>query len=351
MHTQAELAVAASLESMKVSSPRGSSVGELSPPENAQEVRAFSVGKSGAGKTTFMNNFFGLPQDLLKPSTTDCETVRLEKHGIKLVLTDTIGGDRAESKRHLKLLKQRYEGGMPSLFFYCISVDTSSKFEDGNPAIMKTLQDIFGRGIWKHCWLIFTFSNVAWKRCLESSRNNDSKALEKYKRYLKQCGSLFEQELNKLGVRDIIVRTTFDEDQATPQGKFKIMALPAGEMEDDKVFTGITSKHKIGDDTLPWRDAVVLSSSQGCSELLRASYGLEAAALLRGLIGRSTAVIAAMAGAGAAIGFFAGPIGAAVGAACGAVGGVVLGRAAGAGAGAMVRNVMEILERTRERKE
>lgn len=192
------------------------------PVPELKEVRVFLAGKSGAGKSKLIDNLFdkeNANELSAEPITTQCETKKIVKNGIKVSLTDTVGllvgtGTGAKNKRteEVEILLKYFQKDkkMPHLLLFCIPVDSSSKFVDSNPAIMKTLQECFGEKIWKHCKIIFTFSNTLWDQL--KKKNN---AFLKYKTHLNEYARLFEEELHKLGVHDVIVRTSFAEDQTT----------------------------------------------------------------------------------------------------------------------------------------
>lgn len=325
-----------------------------------KEVRLFLAGKTGAGKSTLIKNFFDIQHDYeisATPITTKSETMvcPIENHGIKVLLTDTVGllvgtkedGNEREKevkklKEHFKLMKKR-----PHLLLYCIPIDPSSKFVDSNPVIMETLQKNFGKEIWKQCKVIFTFSNLVWDQLKKKSKGNVSDAFLKYKAHLNKYASLFEEELRKLGVHDVIVRTTFAKDQTTTEGQGKIVALPAGDDEDDEVFAGISSSHKVGDEIdIQWKDAVFIEIARSCNKELEESlmffkYGKKAFAIATRITGLHTgAVVGGVTGIaaggyiGAAIGSAFGPPGIIIG---GGLGELIAGLSAGH-MGALVGN-------------
>ena len=216
-----------------------------------------------------MHNLSYLPFDLFQPisknQTWETRQHFLQEYGIKVLITDfRLFSFFGDSKQDTEKLLQHFqsEEKMPHLLLYCIPVHPSSNFNDDNPDIMRTLQDCFGKKVWwKHCKLIFTFSNVVWDR-LQSA----SDPFLKYKAQLNKCASLFEAGLRELGVDDVIVRTTFAEDQTTKEGQSKIVALPAGDDEDDEVFAGISSSHRVGDKIdIKWKDPIFIQIAKSCN--------------------------------------------------------------------------------------
>ena len=127
------------------------------------------VGKSGAGKTIPRESVF-------KTETTQSYTVNSEAmtscnsktvfRGENLQIIDTpgLGGSYNEISEKLREISTSTEG-RADLLLYCVSVGPDSKFEDTNPEIMQCLTDVFGKKLWKHCMLVFMFSNWALNAC------------------------------------------------------------------------------------------------------------------------------------------------------------------------------------------
>ena len=184
-------------------------------------VSTIVAGIKGSGKTTFVNDFFELlptQQSPTEESPTEESPTEgspapqvitcVDKEGRKIMLTEI----NEEGTQELKELYER----SPDQLIYCVSV---FQFNRDNHALMESLQENFGKDIWKRCKLILTHSNCAREILFPKNET------EAYKNHLNLYARLFEEELRKLGVHDIIVRTAFAEDEST-QGKHKIKALP-----------------------------------------------------------------------------------------------------------------------------
>ena len=211
-----------------------------------KEVNIVFVGKSGAGKSVLKNNILEIEQDLQIGAghiTKDYSNEKVKKHGVTITITDTVGleGGKEQCKRSLqKMSSYVNEHGTVDLLVYCLPVGPSSKFNDAQPVIMESLQEAFGRDIWKHCIIIFTFSNLILDR-IRRKKGVSSEATALYKDHIKDYASKFENQLTQLKVRNIHVKTVFDlaMEAQQPADHTTIMAIPAGDDPQDQVLPGI----------------------------------------------------------------------------------------------------------------
>ena len=205
----------------------------------AISINVVVVGRSGAGKSTLLKNVTGLDidTDAVSPIERRIADYELENNGVTINFTDTVGfiGSRCKSEMkqlHKKLSK--HVKGEVDLIIYCLSVGPGSRFSDANPSIMRSLQDAFGKDIWKHCMVALTFSNLAWDRIRRGNKDEESE-YEEYKKLLKEYVDLFQRELKTLKVCDVEVRSIFDA-PADKSDKQTIMCVPAGDDPDDQVL-------------------------------------------------------------------------------------------------------------------
>ena len=324
------------------------------------EVHIVLAGKSGAGKSTIARNIFGMQTEIkLSPDsiTEDYATEIIEeRHGIKIHITDTPGLQQKGKKKELKKLSKHTKEETEKevdLLVYCLSVDPSCKFADGNPAIMRSLQAAFGKEIWEHCVVIFTFSN----RVLDWYEKNgeEAKRVTKYENFMKQYAAKFKGELEKMKVDNVDVEAVLNfQLEPTPEGQTVIPAIPAGDKAEDRVLprfevktidfedrhdSGIKKRTTIAN----WRDVVFLEIAKKCNaevqkSLLQYRYWGDRFEVLENTSGGIAAGAAGGAAIGAVIGFATGPIGliaapiiSAIGAAIGAVVVGIAGGAAGGG--------------------
>ena len=325
------------------------------------EVHIVLAGKSGAGKSTIARNIFGMQTEIkLSPdSITEEHTTEIieERHGIKIHVTDTPGLQQKGKKKELKKLSKHTKKETErevDLLVYCLSVDPSCIFADGNPAIMRSLQAAFGKEIWEHCVVIFTFSNRVWDWYEKNGEEADN-IVEDYGGFMKQYAAKFKHELKKMKVDDVDVEAVLDfKLEPAPEGQTVIPAIPAGDKAEDCVLPGFKVKtidfedrHDSGikkrTTIANWRDVVFLEIAKKCNaevqkSLLRYRYWGDRFEVLEKTSGGIAAGAAGGAAIGAVIGFATGPISliaapiiSAIGAAIGAVVVGIAGGAAGGG--------------------
>ena len=333
--------------------------------DTKKEVKIVLAGKSGAGKTTLARNILGFEEKLefsAGPLTQECDTQEATKNDITVRVTDTIGLGQQEGGRRKELKKLfRHTKGEADLLVYCIPVDPSSKFECTNPAIMKSIQDAYGKDIWKHCIIVFTFSNITVYRFLEKMRDRDQ-AFSSYKNHLLAHATRFRKELERLKVKDVNIKTVFGfetEDTTDDPTATAIVAVPAGDKPDDPVlpdFKDPTSfrlstnpEESIRIDITDWREILFIEIIRKCGstelkkKLLQYRYGFAksiAGITVGGLMGGA----AVGAGAGAVLGLLVGPFGVGPGALVGAVVGGTTGALGGGVGGGVIGRVRKSRE-------
>lgn len=203
------------------------------------EIHVVISGKSGAGKSTIARNMFGIDTAVAlstDPITMECTTHQVTKHGITVHVTDTVGhqegkGKKKELKRLAKHTKQQPK---VDLLVYCLSITPSSKFIEGNPAIMRSLQKAYGKEIWNHCIIVFTFGNYAWKWCQHNFEKHTDR-VSHYKAFVNQYTDKFKRELENLNVKTVDVQAILDLN-LEPTPATTIAAIPAGAKPGDRVL-------------------------------------------------------------------------------------------------------------------
>ena len=215
-------------------------------PPYSKQVYIVVVGRGGTGKSTLVENIFDVePDDTLFPDVGTIESYKsCLKNGIEFVVTDTpgLGGyrhSRDSSVREMSKYIRDNLQGRTDLLLFCISVGPRARFDsDGNPQIMESLQNAFGRRIWKQCVVAFTFSNYTlnW---MEKNYPPKEAALNQYRDHIQKYATNFEKELRNLKVYDVTVKTPFSTPGELPKGHTEIMAIPAGDDPKDTVFPGV----------------------------------------------------------------------------------------------------------------
>ena len=300
--------------------------------QQTTEVTAVLIGKRGAGKTTLMNNLLGIEEYTplsAESLTTACTKSSIQRDGIRISIIDTPGidGDMKCKKMELRKLSA-FTSSKADLVIFCVPVTPCSRFNDSNPIIMKYLQTAYGKGIWKHCILVFTHSNSALQHIRDQPQ---SQAEHKYKDHIASYAELFRAELAKLKIKDQGVATIFDKNASTT-----IVGIPAGLKPQDDVLPGIHTT---------WRETILdemcrSTRPEGAGKLLKYRYRAEVKKTfgigtgLGGAVGGIVGGILIGVGAGAGVGVLGGPIGMVIGATIGGmVGGTVGGVAVGGAVG------------------
>ena len=347
--------------------------GDHSPVDDTstKEVSIVLVGKSGAGKSTLGRNILDFKKELelcASHITKECQTQQATMNGVTMKVTDTVGlEDRKQRKKSLRELC-RHTQGKADLVIYCLPVNPASKFNDGNPAIMRSLQNAYGKDVWKQCLLVFTFSNITIERLRKNIRD-ENEVIAKYKNFLVEHATKFREELRSLNVNDVNVREVFGfQTEASIDDEPTIVALPAGDEPFDQVFPDFKDPTRF---TIPlsslleestqiditdWREIIFIEIIRKCSnaelkkKLLQYRYGRDIAMSLAkafgGVTGGATSGIAGGAaigaGVGAIVGLVGGPVGVVPGATIGATIGAavgVLGGGVGGGAATQVQKI------------
>lgn len=317
--------------------------------EHRDRVKVVVLGKSGAGKSTLINNLFKFDQNVKTtnpppdPKSPGHNITIFSKHGVTIEVVDTtrLGDGKVEGTAN-QVSKLTDEDA--DIILYCIPASPQSIFEDGNPALMRELQDSFGKDLWKQCIVVLTYSNLTWDRMTKQQPKNTSFY---YKEHIKSFANKFEEEIKKMNVEGITVQVNFDSQPlSTSEGCSTIVAIPAGDEPSDPVLpdfkpTKISTymKEKPEDmhevDINDWRDVIFFEIMNKCNDklkekLLQVKYGPRVVKVL-GQAGIGAGVGAAIgAGAGAVSGILLGPLGMAAGAAVGAKLGAVAGSIFGA---------------------
>ena len=348
------------------------------------------AGWTKAGKSTLATKLLDLekkPDMSAKPMTKNPHRSKITKNEATLYVTDSVGLEEQGRRKVLRGLS-KHTKGKADLLVYCLPVGPNSNFAPGNPAAMRSLQEAYGKGIWDHCIVALTFSNLALDRLRKYS---EEERVAKYYAHLLQHTGLFYKELLDLGVQEKnkkmklfagykitgqqaeiqginIVAAAEKQDAAvtminptdvTTINPTDLVAIPAGDELDDKVILEYTEgRLKIAshDDNAEdhrvlhnWKDCVFNEMIQECRDskkrdLLQYRYGPQilhsvtstAKGAAGGGGGGFITGAAAGAGAGAILGVVGGPIGVELGAILGAVLGAVTGMVAGGVGGGAV---------------
>lgn len=193
------------------------------------------AGKRNGGKNTLMKNLFGgeIIADKKPSEVHNCYIQSEVKNGVKVNNVYISGSEDVPEK--LTLFMQKIQ--KIDILVYCIVVDESSRFTDENPRIMQCLHKVMGKGIWKKCVVVFTFSNSVWDHIKE---NGTVSRRDQFKYHLHNYAICFGDELAKLEVEKLIPRSIFHYKAIKVEEL--IPAIPAGEYPHEQVLPELNCK-------------------------------------------------------------------------------------------------------------
>ena len=114
-------------------------------------------------------------------------------------------------------------GGLNFVLVYCYSVSPSNPQSLTDVYVVKNLQRVLGKDMWKKCVVLFTFSDLLREQecCAEKDR-------EKYKKFLRDHAKRLSDMLRKeCGSRVPDVKVVFDVD-TEQEDVTEIVAVPVG---------------------------------------------------------------------------------------------------------------------------
>ena len=270
------------------------------------------VGKEGAGKSSFIKKNFQVPDcitgDRAYPTTSEAKVYRrIEREGteravtLRIIDSPGLGGIDNSVKKFKKELSQ-ITNKEADVIFYCVSMHNGSRIDSTDISIIKALTASFGKGIWKHTFLLLTFANTR--------KVND----DDYKSLVENYAEQFQKALNRAYIFDAPVRSIFSEPRPD---KDSIPAIPVGyDPQEPLPLCSNWSDHL-------FKEAIDRSDPKVARELLKLKT-VDPQEVIE-VVGSATAVAAA----GAAVGAAAGAPLLAPGVAVGATTGAVLGGTVG----------------------
>ena len=286
-----------------------------------------TVGKHSSGKSTALDNIFGLQQssfvsDKTSTTTTGWSIKRATKNGINI---SVISVDETDVRlEDLPGAIRDISGSKEYILLYCLSVAPSRQLTAEDGAVWKNLQSCLGKEVWSHCVVLLTSCDKAWQVKFAADKNCSG-----YVEHLNSVAEEFGGILKEVcGSNVPAVRTVFNRpSKEGVEGR-----------EDDCIAFPVSKKLNSSKDILPgvnldsnknWTDVVFdeilkksLESDKGAWLRLKygsAAVGSSASSALMGL--------AVGAGIGAMVGAVAGPLGMLSAGSVGAATGVAIARA------------------------
>ncbi len=169
------------------------------------QTAVMAVGKPRNGKSSVLNNIFGLHLDAalsVKPVTRCVSVTETEREGelFKVLDTPGLGSLELSDVETLKAMKCATQGTKFTLM-YCFSVSPNTLLDETDKAIVQQLHTCLGEDVWKNCILLMTFSDIACKEI-------NSEAL--YVEHIKSHAQEFQDLLRSFWKESPSVTTVFD---------------------------------------------------------------------------------------------------------------------------------------------
>ena len=240
------------------------------------EVHVMIAGLPRTGKSTALNNIFGLELEARSgaKSVTDVLTpTTITKDGITLKVVDTPGLKAVDLNERVAI-KEMAKLGIEKDFILLmtLSVSLSSTISIEYVNIIKNLNAIFGTEIWDRCIILLTYSDAVRREF------NSDTMIKEYQEHLNSYCKLLQEVLTKLKIKKRI--RLFSEYTSLEQFKDKtldgIVAMPVGknpEVETKLILPDLTWAHDH-----KWNDLLLMEItkmkdkvSSGIADNLRAA--------------------------------------------------------------------------------
>ena len=286
-------------------------------------VLIVTAGLSRCGKSTALNNIFDSKFESRYSSTSVTKEVKRKrsegsKDAIVVVDTPGLGSVDIPFSKVKKDIRDAI-GGLDFMLLYCHSVSPGNALAN-DMLVVKNLQKVLGKDIWKKCVVLFTCSDLV--RSQECPRENDR---DKYKRLLRtRAEELTKMMKSQCGHHVPNVKVVFDVDTEL-EGIEEIVAVPVGH----ELKEGEVNELVPGMEGLNWKEVAFL-------EVMRREGPMDRGAFLN-LFRNKSPIYSSVAGAGvgAVVGAIGGGLIGAIGAGVGAVPGAAVGAVAGGVAGGL----------------
>ncbi len=321
----------------------------------SSDICIMVAGKPGNGKSTALNNIFGLNQE----TEISCHSVtkkihvqKVEKNGVNLTILDTPGLGALDINQKLIILAMSEAlKKMDYTLLYCLSVGPSNRLTEVDKAIIQNLQSTLGPQVWDKCVVLFTFSDMTRRESFNTSSQDSN-----YKIYLKNVAEEFSKII-KCGssegstVKSVLEFSSTHDIHSRVDTHNDIIAIPVGKIvPSNDNLSEMSSERARLPDILPgilkptddWTDLVFI-------ELMRKTKDTQRKPFVVLKYGAAIAAsISSLAAAGAAIGGTAGAVLGPIGLAAGSIG-AAAGAGVGGAIGMAITAIVTVLKLRREK--
>ena len=241
------------------------------------EVHVMIAGLPRTGKSTALNNIFGLELEVRSgpKSVTDVTTSTLvTKNGITLKVVDTPGLKAVDVNERV-VIKEMTKLGIEKDFILLmtLSVSLGSTISSDYVNIIKNLNTIFGTEIWNRCIILLTYSDAT-----RNTEFNSDTMIKEYQEHLNSYCEFLQAVLTKHKIKKTI--TLFSDYKSLEQFEDntldEIVAMPVGknpEVETKLILPDLTWAHDH-----KWNDLLLMEItkmkdkvSSGIADNLRAA--------------------------------------------------------------------------------
>ncbi len=210
-----------------------------------------TTGRSGAGKSTIIQNMLQLKHQATK-SSPSAITKKVQSYtsnsveGVIMIDMPSLSESHID-KAKVMLDLQTTTKGEADMLLYCVSLLPDSKVDEQDKEIIKVLTESFGSKIWNHAVLVLTFANAVM------AVNQDQRIEKLVQHYAEEFQSVLREihsSCNQFSVVSIFSVT----DQSQQRDPHTIIALPAGYNTNEQLIK-----------RMKWDDIIYMEVLKKCS--------------------------------------------------------------------------------------
>ena len=195
-----------------------------------KEVSVMVAGLPRTGKSTALNNIFGLDFEAISSPfsvTQHVNIVRVMQNDVVVNVIDTPGLGALDVKKEDVLAEmKKLNISRDFTLLYCISVAPNSCLTEVDQTIIKNIQSIFGKWIWNRCILLMTSSDIVREKEFQTDNPVD---IVQYLSFLRRHAEAFHELIQRCGAEVPGVMTLFDytkQDFKNQKKTDKLVAVP-----------------------------------------------------------------------------------------------------------------------------